>query len=384
MNKREKTITIQSLVNRAAEVQTRMLDIADAADAREDKALTKEEAAEREALSNELLVLRTRIQAAGNAGGTITVESREVAFDNFIREARNHPGQEYKLVREFAGNTTAGNIGIVPLTINDVQKPLEDGLILSKIGIPLQTGLAGDYCWPFVGKVEATIAGEAVELTDSKVTLSKLSPKPVRIGITIPVTNQAINQTSGVIFNIIRQQMPAATARLVNRAMFCTEKYNADFFGPFQGAKSSGTFAASVPTFKELVQMKGDILKTGVESNGTLCYVMSEAMKATLEATPVDPGSGRMVVENDKIAGVPVFCTNYINYKADGTATAVENIGLGVWSYEPMGQFGDMRFVVDPYTGAKSDVVNITLNMDFSMTTLRPEAFSWKKCAASA
>lgn len=381
---KKNTVSIQELANRSAQIQTRMLEIADAAEARENKEMTKEEKTEREALQNELLVLRTRMLAAGNNGGQVTVSSRETAFDEFIREAYKHPGQEYKLSREFAGNTTTGNVGIVPLTILDIQKPLEDGLILSKIGIPLQTGLAGDYCWPFVGKVEASIAGEAVELADKKITMSKLSPKPVRIGITIPVTNQAINQTSGVIFNIIKLQMPAAVARLINRAMFCTEKYNADFHGPLSDAKSAGTFAGAVPTYAELVKMKGAILKTGVESDGTLCYVMSEAMKAQLEATPIDAGSGRMVVENGKIAGVPVFCTNYINYDADGEATAVENIGLGVWSYEPVGQFGDMRFIVDPYTGAKSDVVNLTLNMDFSMTTLRKEAFAWMKCKAQA
>lgn len=56
------------------------------------------------------------------------------------------------------------------------------------------------------------------------------------------------------------------------------------------------------------------------------------------ESTPRDAGSGLMIIENDKIAGVPVFCTNYINN--DGGI----HVGLGVWSYQALGQFGEQRF----------------------------------------
>lgn len=84
-----------------------------------------------------------------------------------------------------------------------------------------------------------------------------------------------------------------------------------------------------------------------------------------------------MIIENDKIAGVPVFCTNYINN--DGGI----HVGLGVWSYQALGQFGEQRFIVDPYTKASKDTTVLTLNGDWSMTTLRKEAFLLGDCTAA-
>lgn len=115
--------------------------------------------------------------------------------------------------------------------------------------------------------------------------------------------------------------------------------------------------------------MKGIVLAKGVINDGTAAYVMDEYMKATLESTPRDEGSGLMIVEDGRIAGIPVFCTNEIDEEES------DHIGFGIWSYELLGQFGEQRFVVDPVSGAKNDVTILTLNGDWSMTTARPEAF---------
>jgi hypothetical protein len=136
-------------------------------------------------------------------------------------------------------------------------------------------------------------------------------------------------------------------------------------------------FAGELPTYKELVAMKGLCLLKGVEGN-YMAYVMDEYTKAMLECTPIDEGSGRMVIENGMIAGVPVKCTNYIN---SGSNTYV---GFGCFGYLPLQGFGDMRFVIDPYTKAKNDSVVLTLNEDWAATVLREEAFILGKCAAGA
>ena len=54
---------------------------------------------------------------------------------------------------------------------------------------------------------------------------------------------------------------------------------------------------------------------------------MDEYTKGELESTERTPGSGRMIVENGTIAGIPIFTTNYIN---DDTNTYV---GFGYWGY---------------------------------------------------
>ena len=81
-----------------------------------------------------------------------------------------------------------------------------------------------------------------------------------------------------------------------------------------------------------------------------------------------------MVCENDRIAGLPVFTTHYIG---EG------NIGLGDWRYQPMGLFGDISFVIDPYSQARKDAVDFVLNVNYGTTTLRKEAFKLGKVAAA-
>ena len=366
-----KKIDVRSYADRLTAIQTRMNEITDSCE-KENRQRSQAENTEFDALVREAGVINARIQAANANGGFVTVTTQEEKLDEFLRgcvSGVNKRVYALTLKRDYTGMMTTDATAAIPLTIGDIVKPLEAGLIYDKVGLPLLTGLAGDYCWPVLGTVEASIAGEGVDLADSKIDITQLKPSPVRLGISIKVTNETINQTQGVVAQIIRQQMPMAIARLINKCMFVSSDqdtaYNASFHGPFVNAASNITFAGDVPTYKELLQMKGKVLKTGVENDGTGAYVMNAEMAATLEATPRDAGSGLMVIEDGKIAGVPVFTTSHIGDK----------IGFGFFGYEPLGQFGETNFIVDPYTEAKNNSTVFTLNADWSMTSLRSEAF---------
>ena len=268
-------------------------------------------------------------------------------------------------------DATAG--GIVPVKVQDILDPLVEGLILDKVGLPMPTGLAGDYVWPTYEAVEATVVGEGVALTDTKVKLSKLTATPQRIGIAIPVTRQAINQTEGILEMIVKKLMPLSVSMLLNKIMFSTTKVTnaTSLVGPFVGKVSSAVSFSATPTFKEFNSLKAKVLASGIDG-GHLCWVMTKAQKAIAEATPKDAGSGIMVCENDQIAGLPVFTTNYIG---EGY------IGLGDWRYQPMGLFGDISFVIDPYSKARNDAVDFVMNVNYGTTTLRSDAFALAKVA---
>lgn len=106
-------------------------------------------------------------------------------------------------------------------------------------------------------------------------------------------------------------------------------------------------------------------------------------MKAALEATPIDAGSGRMVVENNTIGGYPVYCTQYINYGSSKEKANEEYVAAGCFGYLAANQHGEVRLIVDPYTKSKKDVVVFTINTDWSLTTLRKEAFALYKNTAA-
>lgn len=379
---------VREILGRMTEIQTRLNAMADLCEA-EKREMNDAEKEEHGALMREAAVLNVRLQAEGMptvSGGGI---SREAGFDNWMKHiARERRAEEVVMAREAMVVTDAE--AMVPLTISDIIGPLEEGLILKTVGIKLQTGLAGDYVSPVVGKIEASFADEAAALTDSEIPVSKVKPTPKRVGVTLSVSSQLINQTQGVALDVVKQQIPMAVTRTLNKVMFSPTEVNTTVQGPFAVIKKADAtgqllstlttkakkkacshlkFAGAVPTYKELLAMKGIVLAKGVINDGTAAYVMDEYMKATLESTPRDEGSGLMIVEDGRIAGIPVFCTNEID-EAES-----DHIGFGIWSYELLGQFGEQRFVVDPVSGAKNDVTILTLNGDWSMTTARPEAF---------
>lgn len=309
------------------------------------------------------------------------VKTQEALLREVLAEAAKKGGKsEYVITaREWTAGidmAKVGEGGMIPLTIKDILPPLEQGLIHDKVGIPIETGVMGDIQWPVLGAVEATVKGEKEPLADSGIDMSKVVAKKVRVGITIPVSGSAITSTSTNLLGLIQSQAGKGIVRLLNRVIFSHQNFTSDFHGPFAGAKAQISFAGAVPTYKELLQMKGKVMGTGVEPVG-FCFVMSENMKSILEATPIDAGSGRMIVENGAINGYPVFTTEFINYGSNKQpAEGVEYIGAGCWGYLPINQYDELRVIVDPYTRAKEDIVQITINGEWSITTLRNQAFA--------
>ena len=309
------------------------------------------------------------------------VKSQEALLREVLAEAAKKGGKsEYVITaREWTNGIDMAKVaegGMIPLTIKDILPPLEQGLIHDKVGIPIETGVVGDIQWPVLGAVEATVKGEKESLADTGIDMSKVVAKKVRVGITIPVSGSAITSTSTNLLGLIQSQAGKGIVRLLNRVIFSHQNFTSDFHGPFAGAKAQIAFAGAVPTYKELLQMKGKVMGEGVEPVG-FCYVMSENMKSILEATPIDAGSGRMIVENGAINGYPVFTTEFINYGSNKQkAEDVEYIGAGCWGYLPVNQYDELRVIVDPYSRAKDDIVQITINGDWSITTLRTQAFA--------
>jgi HK97 family phage major capsid protein len=372
-------MSVREMVSKYQANCDRIGEIADACE-REQRGRTEAETKEYEALERENDLLRMRMQSAT---ADYMRENPNAAADaaRIMRENMEAGRQtQILLVRDLMVVSDTANSAVVPLKIQDILEPLTEGLILDKVGLPLPTGLAGDYVWPTYETVEATIAGEGVALTDTKIKLGKLTASPQRIGIAIPITRQTINQTEGLIETIAKKLMPLSIAMLLNKILFSTEKVTnaTTLVGPFVGLADDAE--TITPDFKSLNAMKAEVLETGVDGDN-LCFIMTKAQKAILEATPKDKGSGIMVCENDKIAGLPVFTTNYIRKKDGDTVT--EFIGLGDWRYQPMGLFGDISFVIDPYSQARKDAVDFVLNVNYGTTTLRSEAFKLKKVATA-
>lgn len=347
---------------------------------KEREAFTEAEDGERRQLFRELDILEMKIKANTP---TIEVMRREdiAEANRQIRECLDK-GQRFELkisravASSFKGNASGyanptASTNPAGLTTHDIVEPLYGKTILAAIGMPLLTGLKGNHQWPVVESFEATINDEGAALGDTKIPVGKLIAKPERIGIAVPVTREALNETDDLLQVVATQYMPVAVAALMNKITFSTTKVTGatNLVGPFVNVKAANklTYTGDAPTLKDLVALKTSILATDIIPDG-LCYVMNEAMKGVLEATPKWNGSNAAIVdENGKINGVPVFTTNHV---ADGT------VHCGAFKYVPQGLFGDMAFIVDPYSQARKNAIDFVLNTDYAITVLRQEAFA--------
>lgn len=377
-------IDVRALANQYDENCEKIRAIADACQ-NENRSRNDSEEAEYAALTMQNQQIQMRMQLAAN----VKTEVKPVkSITELIRENIKNGERTDLLFRDSVTTDIVDAGGIIPLKVQEVLDPLKEGFILDKVGLPFLNGLVGTYVWPTYEMVEASVAGETVELGDAALSMSKLTATPERIGIAIPVTRQAINQSEDLIENIVRKIMPLSLRYLLNDILFGTTIVNgAELLkGPFvdiangtatyaDGTSNSVVSLSATPTFEELnVQMKAALLETGIGGDH-LCWIMTKSMEATLEGTPINSdGIFVPMIQNHTLCGLPVYTTNSIR---DGET---EYIGLGDWAYQPMGLFGDIRFIVDPYTKSRADSVDFVLNADYGTKTLRTEAFKLGKC----
>lgn len=363
--------TSHILVERHQKNCARITEIADLCE-KEKRTRNKEEEEEYNAIIRDNQLVMARINAIHTP---LIPQTRDA--DKMLRE-NIEAGRKVtvKLVRDLSTTADVDDTGIIPVQQQEMLKPLREGLIYNLVGLHIATGLRGGVLrWPRHGKMQAQWAKEGERLEDGKIDWSKLETQPERLGVAIPVTREELNDSEGIVEGVVREEMPAAIIDAVNDALFTTkgtytaadktEKPRA-IAGPFvKAAENPFAFAGAVPTRRELLQMKVQVLKTGLKLIAP-CWVMTESMKAELEDQKVDAGSGRFVCENGHILGYPVFTTSAIG---EG------NIGFGDWAYQAAGFFDSMNLIVDPYTLARKNAVDFVLNARFGTVTLYEEAF---------
>ena len=394
-------LNVRELVNQYQANCDRIREIADTCE-KEKRERNEAESTEFEALCRDNQLLQMKMQVATAEHLRENPNAAEEAITLIRENAKNGKKSEIIFVRDMMMVSDVNAGGIIPLNIQDILKPLQEGFILDKVGLPMPTGLAGDFVWPMYEMVEAQIAGEGVALGDTKIPFSKMTAAPERLGIAIPVTNQSLNQSAGVLEMIVREIMPLSIRLLLNKILFSTEKVNnaTNLIGPFaaiaiNAAKSAAqrdkkipaiVQLAHVPTFEQLnAQMKAKVLETGIAGDH-LCWIMTKSMEAILEGTPINKdGIFVPMIQNGILCGLPVYTTNAIRKTTTSgdTTTVTEFIGLGDWRYQPMGLFGTIRFIVDPYSQARKDSVDFVLNTDYGTKTIRNEAFLLGQVAAS-
>lgn len=376
---------MKEILKKIANLKEQMRSIVDTAEAEGRKVLSDEEQKRFKALEDECQMLGYHLRAQNYqpAPSAEPAERVEQRFAKLMDELATRKQVESISLRAIQ-NEPSIHDATTPIVYQDLQKPLEQGLILNRLGGRILYDVHGEPMWPFVSGIEAEVAGENDDAAEKLLEFSAVKSTPKRIALTIPVSRRAIHQSNLNLYGLVMEQLGLGVARKLNRIL-CETTAHGDYSGPFVTATMAEgtalTRAGLAFSYDDALELEHAVLNKLTDSVGTdPCFLMNYKMAQKLRATPIVKGQSEMLLSLHRDGGVHygMMCGRRVelsNYVPDG------HVYFGDFRYLGLPQYGDVNIIVDPYSGAKKNVVNITLNTDMDMVKIRKEAFAMSQGA---
>lgn len=266
---------------------------------------------------------------------------------------------------------------VTPQLFQQLMRPLHEAFVLNKLGGKVLMNVQGEPIFPSIAAIDAQFVGEAVALTSKKVSLTAQKMTPKRVGVSLDVTSQSINQSAVNLPSEIVEGMGTGLTRTIHQYIFSGTAVGGAGDSVMKPVIDAATqYAPADLNLKLVVGLESALLeKNFVPAQMKGAYVMGAKAYCALKSTPVEKGNPQMLIEGDMMNGYPVIVTNFITPDA---------IIFGCWDYLAVAQFGTPRLVIDPISQANKDVVRFTLNTDIDAKLLLPEAFVAVKAKAGA
>jgi HK97 family phage major capsid protein len=215
--------------------------------------------------------------------------------------------------------------------------------------------------------------GEIEPLTDKVLDFANITPTQRRVGLTIPVSNMAIDNAAFDLMAFVQTKFALALRIYLAKKIYSQAAWTGNK-GPFSGLTKAGDIEIGADSYKNILKAVAAFSDKGF-FEGDVVLVMDRETEAELKATPLIAGAaGGFVVQNGRCAGYPYVVTHYLNTELDSAGhlvpSAKKYIGIGYFEWFALQQHGDVRMITDIYTGAKKNVTQITLNTAWSMTDL--------------
>ena len=265
--------------------------------------------------------------------------------------------------------------GAINLTVRDILPTLEGDLQLPQ-GLEIETGVTGNEVWPVsINDVEIEEEDEVGVLTEQSLGFAQTrGAYPVRTGITVEVSNQAIDSAAFDLLGFIQRKFRLAQRRYIVQHLYSNARWDGNN-GPFSGEYASrwvipeGSWYESIMAQMTLLELQGYDTREAV-------IVMDELMEVRLKCTPIVPEEGRMVIQNGLCCGYPYVVSKYFDTELNEDGKLVrknaEAIGIGIFKYFKIAQHGTARVTIDGVSEevASRNVTAITLNTAWSFTNL--------------
>ena len=370
--------TKDELQVRNREIQDRLSELNDTLMREKRENFTDEEQREWNALSRErqlnMMEIESQMTDAELAKHREVVSKGEQLREYFKQVRQGKADREITLFPNPEGatnNITAS--GAINLDIKELIPTLHEGMDLPKT-LKIVTGVTGNEIWPVsVNDVEMEEVDETAELNDQVLNFANIVPVQRRVGLTVPVSNMAIDNAAFDLMAFVQAKFTLALKIYLAKKIYSLADWNGNK-GPFSGLTKAGDIQIGADSYKNILKAVAKFSDKGF-FEGDVVIIMDRETEAELKATPKIAGAaGGFVVENGLCAGYPYVVTHFLNTELDSAKklvpTAKKYIAFGYFEWFALQQHGDVRMITDIYTGAKKNVTQVTLNTAWSMTDL--------------
>ena len=377
-----KKMTKDELQVRNREIQDRLSELNDVA-VREKRNFTEDEQREWDNLSRES-ELNTR-EITSQMTSEELAKHREVVskgeqFREYLKNVRMGKADRELLLTPATGSGVSNpagyviNSGAIALTIHEMIPTLHEGLDLPA-SLPIVTGVTGNEIWPVsINDAEMEEVGEVVALNDQTLDFANITPTARRVGLTVPVSNMAIDNAAFDLMAFVQAKFTIALRIYLAKKLYSQAAWSGNK-GPFSGLAKAGDIEIGANSYKNILKAVAKFSDKGF-FEGDVVLIMDRETEAELKATPLIQGAaGGFVVQNGRCAGYPYIVTHYLNTKLDDGAlvpTDKKYIGIGYFEWFALQQHGTVRMTVDATSQAvaKKNLTAITLNTAWSFTDL--------------
>ena len=375
-----KKMTKDELQVRQREIQDRFSELNDRLVTEKREDFTSEEKSEWNALTREFEINQREIVSQLNDAEL--AKHREVVnkgeqLREYLKAVRQGQANREILLNATGGNTSA-NIEAskaINLSIHEMIPTLHEGLGLPST-LRIVTGVTGNEVWPVsINDAEMEEVGEVDALNDQVLNFANITPVQRRVGLTIPISNMAIDNAAFDLMAFVQEKFALALRIYLAKKIYSQANWDGNK-GPFSNMSKTGDIEIGADSYKNILKAVAAFSDKGF-FEGDVVLVMDRETEAELKATPLISGAaGGFVVQNGLCAGYPYVVTHYLNTTLDSAGnfvnTAKKYIGFGYFEWFALQQHGEIRMSIDTNSQAvaKKNITAVTLNTAWSMTDL--------------
>jgi len=278
------------------------------------------------------------------------------------------PNQVLKQQRDMVTTGQGAHFIATDLLSGQLIEPLRNKMVTTRMGATYLEGLSGDVSIPKLTG-SATFSWRSTEtttITDTTPTTGSLSLTPKFGSAAVDISDALLVQSSPDVEALIKKDINLVKAIGIDLAAIHGTGSGGQPTG-LAGTAGIGSVDISSMNWAAAVEFESDI-DSGNAMEGALNFVTTPTVRGTLKSRAKEEGYPNYIVnENNMMNGYPVMTSNQIT---------ADNILFGNWEHLIIAEWGLTDLIVDPYTGARSGLIQLTIKVMIDIGVRYAAAFS--------